>query len=672
MRIRQLKIDIQTEAGPFSCELDFSDGLVVVWADNSMGKSTCVRAILIALGMEAMLTTNRSELPIPPALTDMLENDDGEECTVLESHVYLEIENESNHRIVVHRTIRGERDSNLISVINGPALSIPGQPYPSSDYFVNLSGAASREAGFHRFLAGFLGWDLPRVQTYEGNEYPLYLQCIFPYSVVEQTRGWSSITPPVPTQFRIRDVHKRVIEFILNLDAHKIAAKRQELMDERRRIETEWKTRRVRAEDLANAISGVVQGIPERPVISWPPQNTPTLFLSSDERWLPIGEFISKEQVELQNLTDQEIPRVQEITTAAELELADAERELRVKHAILSRRLGEIEAEASEIDSLKHRIATLDEDIQRNKDVQTLQLLGSQVHTSIGSGTCPICHQNIQDSLVPLDEDQSVMSVADNIKFLTEQRRTYQGVLNNAVHVQEARQRRTVSDREELGTLRTRIRSLRTTLISDGRLPSAAAIQARLELEQLLSRHMEAFEKFESHMSDFDHLSSQWKDIQAQLRTLPRDDTSQADQDKLKAWSKVCRQQLEQFGFRSLSIDGISISSDTYRPEHEGFDLQTSISASDLIRTIWAYLHGLLEVSRTVETNHPGFVLFDEPRQQSAKDVSFKELLSRASAAKDDQVIFFTSENFERLASALDGVTHTLRRFNKRIITPDE
>tara|TARA_R110002111_G_scaffold164386_3_gene230576 strand:+ start:29316 stop:31124 length:1809 start_codon:yes stop_codon:yes gene_type:complete len=602
----------------------------------------------------------------------MLETQDGEECSVLESNVYLEIENNNGKRNVVHRTIRGARDSNLISVIDGPALSEPGQSYSSSDYFVNLSGAASREAGFHRFLSKFLGYELPVVQTYEGNEYPLYLQCIFPYAIVEQIRGWSSINPPVPTQFRIRDVHKRVIEFLLNLDAHKIAARRQELIDDRRRVESEWKTVCMRVDDLAEAVSGVVQGIPERPVITWPPQNPPMMMLPRNEQWIPIADFIADEEAELETLVGQEIPRVQEIASAAEQELANTERELRVKHAILSRRLGEIDTEEYEINSLKHRIATLEEDIQRNKDVQTLQQLGSQVQSSVGSGSCPICHQQIQDSLVPLDDDQSVMSVADNIKFLAEQRRTYQGVLNNTQQVQELRQRRAVAGREELNTLRQRIRSLRTTLISDGRVPSAAAIQSRLELEQRLHHHTEAFERFSSYISGFDHLSDQWKEVQAQLRALPKDDTSQEDKNKLSTWSRICRQQLEQFGFRSLTIEQISISSDTYRPEHEGFDLQTSISASDLIRTIWAYLYGLLEVSRTLETNHPGFIIFDEPRQQSAKDVSFKELLTRASNATSDQVIFFTSENFDRLTSALDGISHTLRPYDGRVITPHE
>ncbi|WP_269759466.1 hypothetical protein [Variovorax sp. E3] len=177
--------------------------------------------------MEAMLTTVQQELPLTPAMTAKLDGG-SQSHAVLESEIWLEIENDAGLRITVQRTVKGARDKNLITVHKGPALTKPGT-YPSEDYFVNRSGGATRAAGFHWFLANFLGWSLPTVQKYDGNEVPLYLQCILPFVMTEQTRGWSSILPPVPTQFQIRDVHKRAVEFLLGMDAHKIALARQEL-----------------------------------------------------------------------------------------------------------------------------------------------------------------------------------------------------------------------------------------------------------------------------------------------------------------------------------------------------------------------------------------------------------------------------------------------------------
>src|SRR5262245_27988713 len=102
MRFRCLQMRVETTDGPYGATLTFPDGLVVFWADNSMGKSTCVRAILVALGLEAMLTTNQSDLPLPPSITYRLDSDTGQH-DVIESEVLLEIENQNSERIVVQR-----------------------------------------------------------------------------------------------------------------------------------------------------------------------------------------------------------------------------------------------------------------------------------------------------------------------------------------------------------------------------------------------------------------------------------------------------------------------------------------------------------------------------------------------------------------------------------------
>lgn len=239
MKIRHLRIRINTENGLHGTDIAFPDGLVVIRADNSMGKSTCILSILVALGLEAMLTSSQRDLPLPPVMKEELDSD-GFIVKVLESDIFLEIENKNKERIVIHRTIKGARNKNLVTVVFGAALTNEYENYTSEDFYVSRPGAATRERGFHRFLAEFLGWNLPEVQTFEGRQSPLYLQCIFPYFAVEQKRGWASLLPPIPTQFRIRDPHKRVIEFLLNLDAYEIAAKRIELNDRIKIVETAW------------------------------------------------------------------------------------------------------------------------------------------------------------------------------------------------------------------------------------------------------------------------------------------------------------------------------------------------------------------------------------------------------------------------------------------------
>jgi hypothetical protein len=639
-----------------------------------MGKSTCVKAILIALGLEAMLTASQADLPLPPAVTVRLDSESGQH-DVIEAEVLLEIENDNSERIVIQRTIKGTRDKNLITVHEGPALTSSGS-FRSRDFFVNRAGGASRESGFHHFLAGFLSWNLPPVQTYDGHEYPLYVQCVAPYFVVEQTRGWSSVQPPLPTHFRIREPNKRAVEFLLDLGAHRNALRRQEIQFEKRQIESAWTAQIAQAVGLAERAGARVQQLPSTPVASWPPSILPLLLVPVGEAWVTLQDRVETRRSDLAQLTQEEIPRVQEIASSAQAELSQAEELVLDRQTLLSRLADALENERNEMKRVSTRLNAIDEDIQRNKDVRTLRTLGSRQNSTVDNGICPVCHQPIQDSLLPVNIGQTVMSLDESIEFLTEQRRTFSAVFGNATQVVEARDLQVRTVREELSTLRNTVRALRQTLVSDGRLPSLAAIQSRMALENAIQTDQETGEMFARVVDGFDPLAQQWHAVQESALQLPPTDVSDEDRSKIRSWATFLREQLMQYGFGSFPVDEVVISPDTYKPEHQGFDLESSlsvensISASDLIRTIWSYLTGMLELARTTVTHHPGCLIFDEPKQQSTRDVSFEELLRRASVSGEfnQQVILFTSEDLERLRGYLSGLPHTQTIIEGRVL----
>ena len=291
---------------------------------------------------------------------------------------------------------------------------------------------------------------------------------------------------------------------------------------------------------------------------------------------------------------------------------------------------------------------------------------------NISNQVCPTCHQHIEDTLIPLDEDQIVMSIDDNLSFLEEQRRTFKSALKNANSIVDPRESQILQMREELTSLRSKIRTIRETLVSDGKLPSMEEIRKRVELEESTNRKKLILEQFQDRLGNFEPLSDQWFNVQKEKANLPKEDISSVDRAKLKKWNEIFMDQLIDYDFQSLATESVMISNDTYVPIHQGFDLPSNISASDFIRIIWSYLDGLLEVSRDFNTNHPGLLIFDEPRQQSAKDISFTALLRRASQAINfgQQIIFATSENKETLTKALEGVPNTLVGFEGRIIQP--
>lgn len=669
MKVRHLRIRINTDIGPHGVDIDFPDGLVILRADNSMGKSTCIQAILVALGLEAMLTTSQRDLPLPHVMKEELFSE-GQNVGVLESDIYLEIENRRKERIVIHRTVKGARNKDLVTVTFGPALTTETGYYESEDYFVTRQGSATREKGFYRFLAEFLEWDLPVVPTFDGRQVPLYLQCVFPFIAVEQKRGWASLLPPIPTQYRIRDPHRRSIEFLLNMDAYAIAAKRIELEGRIKEIENEWAITSRELRSLTSAIGGVISNLSDRPVTQWPPEIFPIIQVPRDKEWITLENLLSRNKEELNILSKEEIPYVNNVILATESELASTQELLNEKEVILAKLLNSLEMERGEVVSILTRLEKIEEDIQRNKDVKTLMSLGSSIAPNVAIQECPTCHQPIVDTLAPLAVDQNVMSVDQNVSFLEEQRRTYKAALKNAEAIVIARESQVVQLREEFVGERAKIRALRETLVSDGRLPSIEAIRKRVELEGDIARREALLDQFQTKLGKFEPLSKAWFNVQKELQELPKEDVSDEDKDKIQKWNKLFVKQLAEYDFQSLDAKSVIISTDTYTPIHDGFDLQTNISASDFIRIIWSYLNGLLEIAREYETNHPGLLIFDEPRQQSAKNISFAALLKRASksARYNQQVIFATSENADSLKGSLKDIDHTFIEFEGRII----
>lgn len=195
------------------------------------------------------------------------------------------------------------------------------------------------------------------------------------------------------------------------------------------------------------------------------------------------------------------------------------------------------------------------------------------------------------------------------------------------------------------------IRSFRSELIAPGSNPSAAVIEERIRAEAKV-RDLEALQSvFDDAIDRLSSVQREYAALLLEQAQLPQDKLSSNDTTKLSRLTKLLQAQAGEFGFSTFSPAELEISEDSYRPEKEGFEIGFETSASDAIRLKWAYQLSLLEMSDGVDTNHPGLLIFDEPRQQSSSKVSFENLLKRASMARErgQQVIFSTSEDLENL-----------------------
>lgn len=658
LRLRHLRLRVRTASGLFGTDISFTNGLTVLWADNTRGKSTCVQSIIYALGLERMLSSQR-DIPLPYAMTDYLkEGDPGSEVEhqVLSSTVWLEIENGIGAVCTLRRQAKGEQSTKLISVIEGPTLTGEGEG-ETRDYFVRDPGSATREAGFHTFLASFLGWQLPTVTKYDGRETLLYLETIFPLFYVEQKFGWSSFPAAFPTYLGIRDMGRKAAEFVLALDTHENELRRERLTQQLSAIRADWTAKRDALIGLAKVEGAALSRLPSAADTGFDELADLTVFVQIDDEQTTLAEAIRRLRDRISSSRRQALRTSEEIAPEARRELEQLTDRLSQLQAERVAKFRRRELEFAQIQSLKDRLDSLEVDLRKNKDVRKLQELGSGVTQLDVAHECPTCSQPISDVLLPQEGLGPVMSVEQNIAFLEAQRDIFRALLRQS-------ERSAVTASNDLaGTLNLlnetsgRIRALRADLIAPGSTPSESEIENRVRWD----RRIRALETLETSITEeievLKEVSANYLDIRGALGELPKERLSEQDQQKVDVFVSLMREQLGQYGFSTFAPAQLTVS-ENFRVEKEGFEIGFQASASDTIRLKWAYQLALLEVARTRATHHAGLVIFDEPRQQEASKPSFRNLLARASRSDEynQQVFFATSEDQEELRQDLSGL----------------
>lgn len=645
LKIDRLKIVATTPDGQFGADIPLRDGLNILRASNSSGKSTLANGILYALGLEGMLGPDWPR-PLKYALYDKLTDDEGDEHPVQESHVLMEISNGRDETWTVKRQVHGDLDTDLIQVWTGRALTDPGSERPAGDAFVRTPGSASREAGFHTRLARFIQWDLPQVVTVDGGHSLLYLQLLFPLLFVEQNRGWGGVRKNVPRFLRVRDPDLRSVQFLLDLDAGDRLRRREEIDAAIADLRTRWTATLAGLRGSLRGESATLEGVPEAPTATWPPEPAPTLMVRHEDDRLPIFEALIHLRARLRELRDQELPRVAAVARETQDKLTELEQRQFEATAARSQLVRDVAADEADFRRIDERLAALEVDRKRHRDARHVMELGGTPVAHLQEGRCPTCDQHWPEDLLGGDV-QAVMTFEDNIAVIEQEQRALTALRVGAAASLEDRRARLADLTNNLIELQADVRAHRDVLLQDGRAPSAAAIRERLSLEIRIERLTDFELEFEHLVERLAPLSQKHRDLRDQRDALRGGDLSRPDLRKVDHWERSLLEQLEDYHFRS--IDQVQLSRQTLLPEREGFDLTYEASASDTIRLIWAYLLGLMETARQHETNHPGLLIFDEPGQQDVEDRSVRALMRRAARSADvqQQVIITITRSVE-------------------------
>lgn len=469
-----------TVAGTFVGDLPMRPGLVIIRAGNASGKSTCINGIVYALGLERMLSAKKT-IPLTPAMTKVAMDTSGE-YEVLESYVEIELVNKSGQVMTARRQVVGDVDTKLIQVWDGPNLSKPSETYKRADYFVRDAGSASREAGFQKRLAEFIGWVLPLVSTYDGRECPLYLEAIFPLCFVEQQHGWTGVQGLMPNFLQIKDVKQKAFEFMMGFETFALSKRKDELLAEQGLLRQNWTKAISRVDGIARRVAATLDGIPPEPTLKWPAAQLPRLlFLSEDEKQVSHSEIINELRQKLKALNETASVRPPEQETA---ELDSQTRKLRTQEQALDKLHSELEQRRIELTIVRQKIPALRRDLQRHQDSKKLRDLGSSQGLKIAMGQCPTCHQAVSDNLGTFNTSlgEPVMNIDESVVYAKKQLEIYDGVAHRTENEIHRGERLLEQQKEIVNDSRARIRALRRTLTSDERYMSSLCGQSSSEL----------------------------------------------------------------------------------------------------------------------------------------------------------------------------------------------
>lgn len=666
LRVNAFRLTLSTNKGPFGAKALFNDGLNVIRAENTSGKSTLINGMLYALGIEILVGKRGVEAtkPVMWSTGDY----EGNEFKVLESFVELEATNEVGETVTIRRHVAGTKDPRLIEVVFGPLLTgSQGTKYQVKPFYVGMEGSAQRERGFHHFLSDFFNLKLPYVKRFKGEDVPLYVECITPLMFIEQIRGWSGIQATLPQSFGIRNVAKLAVEYILGLDVIENEKRRIQISEEANQIREDWRCVRESLLKIASQVGGRLMSTPVGLVTFLPDE--PWIAISTNkDTVISLAELlISKRSLLIEHHSQKvaHAPRNEEL----EIKLNNHENELLIAQAELSQLRSDLMAEEEELRKLRGRLEFIVDDIQRNKDIKRLRDFGVETDLSIVQDKCPTCNQAIRDSLVPTES--LVMNVEENINFLNTEDEAIH-LLISAGEERVAIFKGQLSERSlYVANIRSTIRDLRDDLI-ESRDISVAKIREEIHLQEEVIQLEKLLNDFDEQIIQLKAIADRWQENRTKASDLPEDYFSKQDKAKLINLSDYFARNVVKFGYRSTGVTDLHISSDNYRPVCDDFEVAFGASASDNIRLIWAYTLALLQVSISLYGNHWGIVLFDEPEQQKMKEASSDSLYAEIAnmPPNECQVIIATSASEEVTRRRLQGLRHSIIDYGDRVIKP--
>ena len=660
LQLVEITLDVLTSSAPLRYTTRFGAGLNVLAAPNTYGKSTLTQSIVFALGLEGMLSSSHAP-PLGPAMMTVADLPGHQRAGVVESSVVLTCRNGSGQYLRTRRfALGGGVNSRLIQTWAADTEAELAK-VRRIDTYVRMGGSAVQELGFHYVLAKFLGWSLPLVPQYRGGESPLYLETLFPMFYVEQKNGWGGVTPRMPTYLGIRDMLQRSVEYVLGLSTLDRLRTLNALKEELAEVRVAWAAAADRA--LAGAQAENLRASGSRTVTGKAQRLPIHVEADVEGTWIPLSTALAQWSARLANLEDSRVVTAGERTSKSRLELAEAERSVRRIGGQLRTYSEQTSYLQADIDALSARLSSVEADRRRLQDLKRIRGLGSDLGVNVLSDDlCPTCQQELDHRHVATGEAATVEAT---LALGDAERTTLQDMRTIAERRLEDLTRARDALRQQLDFARGQVRLLRDELVTESAAPSLVEVREQLWLRDRIQGGHRVEALIAAADEELDALADRNDDLRARIRGLEDQPASKQDHQILADFNQRFRNQLKRYGLVSLPVEQISIDPNTLIPTDDGvelrFDITMGMSASDTIRTKWAYYVALMETAtRSVTGHHAGLLVFDEPRQQETAMSSLSALITElgAAAQQGNQILYATSGDQAELNTVLAGVPH--------------
>ena len=529
LRINAIKIEIETQDGLYGFEQNFQKGLNIIRGDNSSGKSSLFQAILFALGLEELLG-GKNEKTMQSVLKDQVEFPDSEFHKILQSQIYLEIEN--REVVTVKRSIINPSvNTKLVNVYFGKLLTEKAKNLKMHSMYIHDRGGASDELyGFHMFLSKFLGWDMPKVMNSQGQPTHLYVQQIAPAFMIEQKSGWSDFFATMP-YYNIKQAASRVVEFILNMDIFENQKKRMCLNYREEKIRESWKTIFIQLSNIARDSRYNLQGIDENPSIL--DIDEVVLLKDVESGTVDISSELVSLRKELIQLKKENVKTIGEKADLYEIQLKGLQDDLNQKSLLYDLLNTEYSLTKQQMTQYNEQLNDVVIDLQKNKSALKIAKLGGEINSEVAVSMCPTCHQHIEDSLLPHGVLEVPMSIEENIQYLESKKKMIEKYIDVQRKKYDETQERIDALRSYVANIRSQIRLLKKDLVEDDRLPSISDIERRLNLEKKIEFYQRKIEEFNELKNKLKKLSADFKKLCSEKKDLS-DKYSVNDDNKIK------------------------------------------------------------------------------------------------------------------------------------------